>query len=519
MAAALRPPDADPAFLPVVESVREDLLNLLQTPDTSDAAIIQCILTDPALAANILAEYNEGREAESTRTVSLGSAIADHGLLGLGRFVTSLPCFQPVNAEHHAWREYIRLKSIAARTVADIFSDALQPPSGEALMLGAALHEIGKLFFDTITPAAQSRLPHSRTNHDHLEHEAALFGTDHLQAGALLAQNWDYPAILHDVVRWHGIPDDATNHALHVAIAGLAVEIVNASEEIRTVDLCMHSPAFKRLWKETRRPPGELADLVKAARAAVQELRSQFVSADLPEPGLPTVTSEPEPQAPPPSPVDPDPEPEPTPTPPPEPEPQTSTSVPTTPPRKRKSRATVRKKATRRTEKKSLDLRLPIFGMVALLVMVLAIPFIFGDNTTDTTEVAPGKTSNMSPAERVLQQAAVGELEQCEAILAETTDPAIRRDTMKRAAHILLYQVGDYTRAESYLKQLAEAYTDWQERAAIHLDLATCYERTGKRSAARGELRVVMELAAPGSPEHKAARAQLFPGMKSSDGS
>src|SRR5690606_3863226 len=82
------------------------------------------------------------------------------------------------------------------------------------------MHDLGKLVLDIVLPRAYPRVvqlaEHRQGDIAQYEHE--VLGLDHHTAGKRLAERWDLPDELHDVIWLHGQPVEALARTEHRAL-------------------------------------------------------------------------------------------------------------------------------------------------------------------------------------------------------------------------------------------------------------------------------------------------------------
>lgn len=91
------------------------------------------------------------------------------------------------------------------------------------------MHDLGKLVLDIVLPRAYPRVvqlaEHRQGDIAQYEHE--VLGLDHHTAGKRLAERWDLPDELHDVIWLHGQPVEALARTEHRALIGV-VKVADA---------------------------------------------------------------------------------------------------------------------------------------------------------------------------------------------------------------------------------------------------------------------------------------------------
>ncbi len=199
------------------------LLALLEEPTAEVSELVAVIEMDPGLTANVLklcnsAYYGLRREVGSVREalVRLGnrSVITLAFAASMGRLLQA-----PVTAYRlprgQLWRHSLAVGLLSSRLVA---------PSAEAVdrnraFTAGVVHDLGKLLLDRPLRQRLEQLPAGLTCSGLLAAEHDLLGFDHAEAGAALAESWNFPLDLVAVIARHHLPQP---HDPLASIVGLA---------------------------------------------------------------------------------------------------------------------------------------------------------------------------------------------------------------------------------------------------------------------------------------------------------
>ncbi len=204
--------------LPTLPVVAVRLLEMTAGRAASAQQVGQLLESDPAFASKILSMANRADlgvrqpvQSVDRAVVLLGFDAVRCALLAMGVF-ESFSSISP-NAASHFNREEFWKHSLAvgcgAELLAEQLGEAACNPS-EAFLCGL-LHDLGKAALDAMLPKSFDRVVEAadllRGNIADLER--SVIGLDHMVVGKRLAERWNLPAIIRDVVWLHGQMPDA----------------------------------------------------------------------------------------------------------------------------------------------------------------------------------------------------------------------------------------------------------------------------------------------------------------------
>jgi putative nucleotidyltransferase with HDIG domain len=234
--------DALPGLPPLVSSL---LADMGQADALNSSVLAQRIAADQGLALKILRLANSSFYGLSGRVASIGDAIVILGLRTLYTLIVNAAAMRaltrPPCAEFAAlafWRHSIAV-AVAARALAV----ACRKNPDIAFTYGL-LHDIGQLLLASCFPEEyrQVILQVGGCAVRRVEHERALLGIEHAQAGAMLATQWGLPSELSAAIAQHHAPDSEAADLLH-----LADILAHALLEDDTPIPCLSAAAWQRL--------------------------------------------------------------------------------------------------------------------------------------------------------------------------------------------------------------------------------------------------------------------------------
>lgn len=203
--------------LPSVPAVAATVITLVEDPNASGEDLRAVIERDPALAARILKVANSSLFGFSRRIETLRHAISLLGFRTVKNLVLGASMKETFKrfglTERLLWEHATQAAAVAARLTDH---PAIDVEREEAFTAGL-LHDLGKIALDNAAPDDYSRAV-ARAYNDgvsFVDAEREIFGFDHTQLGALVAEKWKLPPRLETVIRLHHTPE---------ALDGLCVE-------------------------------------------------------------------------------------------------------------------------------------------------------------------------------------------------------------------------------------------------------------------------------------------------------
>jgi len=211
--------------LPTLPSVALEVLSLAHQPDVTIQSIAESIHKDPPLAAKVLKLANSAFYRRGDRKIeTLHQSIIFLGLAEIINITTSLSIFSALKsrkAKEVSIRESFWDHSVATGLIARYIDKKLGMRSMGREFVAGLLHDIGKIildqyFHDEFLAAYTMSIEKDRPM---FEAEMEVCGTNHMEVGYFLAQKWNLPAYLGDVILWHHQPSQATHRDMAALIS------------------------------------------------------------------------------------------------------------------------------------------------------------------------------------------------------------------------------------------------------------------------------------------------------------
>lgn len=200
--------------LSTLPNVALDALRLLENPHASVSALTKLISADQILTARILKHANSINYGFQRQICTLNLALVVVGFNALRDLILSISATDLINHINEDQAEkaaYFLHHGLVVGCGARFFAEGTNyPVPGEAFVAGL-LHDIGYQiliqeyfyqFNELIYFANKVKAPFH-------EAERKIFGFDHAEIGAWLAEEWNLPKKLVNVIQYHHQPENA----------------------------------------------------------------------------------------------------------------------------------------------------------------------------------------------------------------------------------------------------------------------------------------------------------------------
>lgn len=212
--------------IPTLPDKLKNLLKVLENPKTSLTEISKFILNDPALTARVLRMVNSPIYGFPGKISSVNQALLLLGLNVVKGLLLSISIFETMQKAMVGLWDHSLGSAIAARIIAKKKSI----PDPEEISIAALLHDIGKVVLSLRFPE-EYHIVRQKAERDEIfiyEAEKEIFGITHSNAGALIAEKWNFPKKLIEIIEFHNRPESSKTVFLHTAIVHLADIITRA---------------------------------------------------------------------------------------------------------------------------------------------------------------------------------------------------------------------------------------------------------------------------------------------------
>lgn len=208
--------------LPVLPQIVSQVLKLADDPEASPKAMERIIERDPAVTAKILRVANSSYYGLN-QVPSIGRAISILGMNTVRSLVVGV-AYQQIIAGRAAASHFNKLEywrhSLGVAVGSRILAKLKVPMKSEELYVAGMMHDVGLLALDRFHPLELDKAVKFATDEGMKLHESEqlLFGFDHSQLGALLAERWGMTPLIVSAIRFHhdiyGDEDSQTTSAI-----------------------------------------------------------------------------------------------------------------------------------------------------------------------------------------------------------------------------------------------------------------------------------------------------------------
>ncbi|HET97129.1 MAG TPA: HDOD domain-containing protein, partial [Desulfurivibrio alkaliphilus] len=209
-----------------------ELNRVLETPGRTAKDAAAVIERDPALTTRLLALVNSSFFGLRRRVSTVAHAITMVGLRELRHLVLAtevLERFRGIGSDLEDMGSFWRQSLACALLCRRLEEAAVGNEESGLLFTVGLLHRVGDLIIFRRAPelARQALLRHRDNGLPLWEAEQTVMGFDHGDVGAKLAELWQFPSIMVELLRFQQRPKLAPTHPRLCAILYLAVNTVH----------------------------------------------------------------------------------------------------------------------------------------------------------------------------------------------------------------------------------------------------------------------------------------------------
>lgn len=212
--------------LPTIPSVLKNILKVIENPKTSLNDIGRFIANDPVLTSRVLKVVNSPIYGFSGRISSVSQALLLLGLNIVRGMLFGVSVFEIMEKSMVGLWGHSMGCAVTARIIAR--RKELEEP--EEVSVAALLHDIGKVALSLKFPEDYGLIVSDAAKKEMFisEAEEGHFSATHANAGAWIAQKWNFPKDLVEIIGYHHKPHLAKNAPVQTAIVHLSDILIRA---------------------------------------------------------------------------------------------------------------------------------------------------------------------------------------------------------------------------------------------------------------------------------------------------
>ncbi|MDI6729611.1 MAG: HDOD domain-containing protein [Thermodesulfovibrionales bacterium] len=212
--------------LPTIPGVLRKLLVVIENPRISLNDVGSFISNDPVLTSRVLKVVNSPIYGFPGRISSVSQALILLGLNVVKGMLLGVSVFEAMQKTMVGLWEHSLGCAVTARIIAK--KKELKEP--EEVSVAALLHDIGKVVLGLKFPDEYKKIMSEAETKDIFifDAEKNYFGINHANAGAWIAQKWNFPRSLVEVIEYHHKPNLSKNVTMQTAIVHLSDILIRA---------------------------------------------------------------------------------------------------------------------------------------------------------------------------------------------------------------------------------------------------------------------------------------------------
>ena len=217
-------------------TVANELISLADDDDAGVPEISATIQNDPALAASLLKLANSAWYMSREPADSIDAAVVRIGLGDISRIALNIcmqESFKNIPENIFSISDYFNHSLRCAFACQEIAEHCGITQIGTMYTAGL-LHDIGQLILLNLHPEESMQALTMNVDFNDGQYlylaENKVFGIDHTQIGYELAKKWNFPSSLQDCIRYHHLPEQATENQLEVSCVHIANSIAMLNE-------------------------------------------------------------------------------------------------------------------------------------------------------------------------------------------------------------------------------------------------------------------------------------------------
>ena len=267
--------------LPTMPLVAAQMMELINSPETSAAALARVVSKDPAVSARVLKIANSSFYSMSRQVTSLSTAVVILGERTLKNLVLAAS-MRGMNQSFGKIEQLLWEDSMVCALGSRYLARKLGLADPEEAFMAGLFRHIGLVVLNNQESKAADFILQSMEsgNQSMAEQEQEMFGATHAEIGAAVLEHWKLSEVLSLVALHHSdvaLDDEAESSAVNltcvVNIAGQLPGYFEIFKQLRELNL-ENLPSIKRLGLDQER----VEEIIEEFHSIFAENRSDFLS-------------------------------------------------------------------------------------------------------------------------------------------------------------------------------------------------------------------------------------------------
>jgi putative nucleotidyltransferase with HDIG domain len=212
--------------IPTIPAVADKIIEIVGSRAAYIGNVVETIEKDPAISSKVLSLANAAFFRKGTPVLTIRDAVMKIGfdnIRGIALGISLLTVFKGGNAERVEQYSQIFRHCLAVGFISREIERQLNDDGNDDVFTSGLLHDLGLLvahsFLPDIFDQVQDRLKRGRR---YVDAERDVYGFDHGDIGAWLADKWRLPDVIRDAVYYHHDVAGAEYFRKNVAIVHIA---------------------------------------------------------------------------------------------------------------------------------------------------------------------------------------------------------------------------------------------------------------------------------------------------------
>jgi HD-like signal output (HDOD) protein len=210
-----------------ISDIAAKVMKLLDDPDCGVSELAEIIQHEPALTANVLKVANSAYFGLPGKIEDTKQAVVYLGMTQVVDMVLLVSCsthFKGTQDGYGLAKGELWKNAVAGAILTNDLAELKGLKRSTLIFTGALLRDIGKVVIDQYVHSAIAQILNRMKTQSisFVAAERQVLGVDHSQVGAMVAKKWNFPPVLHCIVRYYHAPLEAKGCFTEASVVHLA---------------------------------------------------------------------------------------------------------------------------------------------------------------------------------------------------------------------------------------------------------------------------------------------------------